>query len=276
MFHQFVNKLCSKKERDLPSPVFSAISYPKTGTTWFQFELAKYVQIISRNEQLVFFDDIDRVRQACRTAPNFVGGFTHAPLTWNSQAANDLSAESVVDPFRELKVILMVRHPLDTLVSHYMQMKHQVGSFKGDLVDFINDDVFGLEKLIRFYSIWAENKHGLRGFYLRRYEDARKDPGRILKEILAFLGESPHQAAVDEAVSFASFRNMRDMESRGAELVYPSSNLPVFGPGDRSNPDAFHVRKGEVGGYRTHLSGGQAEKFEALIARNLPVMFGYS
>src|SRR3546814_18013273 len=76
------------------------------------------------------------------------GVFTHAPLTWATQRADDLDYDSVIAPFAGRRVVFLTRHPLDTLVSGFMQAKFKVAaSYPGELKEFIADPIYGLDKI---------------------------------------------------------------------------------------------------------------------------------
>jgi len=81
---------------------------------------------------------------------------------------------------------------------------------------------------------------------------------------------------ISQSVEFASFENMRNLEAAGESIKYKSSNATVFATGDRQNPEAFHLRKGKVGGYRDYLSPEKAEAYLSRIQQELSVWYGYN
>lgn len=257
---------------------FVAVGYPKTGNTWARIMLGHYVQLVHELDHLPLFDANEMAELTRRGYRGSKGVFTHQPLTWESQLPGDLSYENVIAPFLGQKVLFLTRHPLDTLVSHFMHAKYKVpdAPYPGNLIDFILDPVQGFDKFIRFHELWATHHGDVGEFFLWRYEDVRRDPAGQLKRLLAFLGEAVDEAAIRDAIEFASFENLKAMESSGEKLVYKSSGFNAFGDGPRDDPNAFHIRKGEVGGYKNELAPEVVSELEPRVKAEMPVFFGYS
>lgn len=253
-------------------------SYPKTGNTWLRLMLGKYIQLKFnlRNLPLLEGDDTE----AKLFAPHYLPRMTvsHGPLTWRTQTADDLTDDNTTRPYCYGPSILIVRHPLDAILSNYMHVHHQAGSNDGApkaYVDFLRDPVFGLQKSIRFHNLWAP--FVARGStHMVRYEDLKRDAADQLTRLLKYLRIDPDPKLILRAVDFASFDNMRAIEDSGKAPKYRSSGFPIFATGDRANPNARHVRDGKVGGYGAHLSADDAALFVATINRELDPVFGYS
>jgi len=257
------------------------IGYPKTGNTWLRYMLGRYVQSICDLPDVPLFDATDRLGR-CEIYPAGPAmQFTHRPLVWHNQTATDLVYENVIRPFRNKRVVLLVRHPLDTLVSHWMQQRMQrrtssAKGYEGGLPEFLEHAVWGKEKFFRFYSLWFQNREKVRDLLLVRYEDMRADPQRILTQLLAFLDIPNKEALATQAVLAASFENMREIERSGDVPKYRSSGHSIFATGDVNNPDSFHVRRGQVGGFREYLDDQDVRRLASDIDRSLPGFFGYS
>ena len=147
--------------------------------------------------------------------------------------------------------------------------------FSGDVVQFIESPIHGLEKLVRFYELWRDSL-GSANVMLWRYEDARMNVETSLREVLAFLGFRLDPQLISEAAVYGSFDNMKAMEKSREPLRYRSSGFEIFASGDLSNPDGFHVRKGEVGGFRSEMPLKDAERFELIIRERMSSGYGYS
>jgi hypothetical protein len=257
---------------------FVAVGYPKVGNTWLRVTLGRYVQKLAGLPDLPLFEPGDALRLSKAAGPAAAGYFTHAPLEWTTQTASELSYENVVRPFREKKVILLVRHPLDAVVSHYMHKSYKIEDgtrFTGSLDDFVEDRILGLDKLLKFYEIWREGINRVRACSLWRYEDARRDPLNNLLQIARFLNLPMDHSAAKDAVNFSSFENMKSIESSGASFAFKSSGFQVFGGGDRSEPNAFHVRNGQIGEYKTKFGPDRSLKYERVVSARLSEFFGY-
>src|SRR6185312_6487344 len=145
--------------------------------------------------------------------------------------------------------------------------------FSGGLVQFIESPVFGLNKLIAFYELWQDSL-AQGSVLLWRYEDARANVESSLKEVLTFLRLPIVDEVISDAAMFGSFENMKALELSDTPLRYRSSGFNIFASGDLSNPDAFHVRRRLVEGFREKLSGEDAARFEAVIRNRLPASYG--
>jgi hypothetical protein len=169
-----------------------------------------------------------------------------------------------------------VRYPLDALVSSYFQAVLQTNEFSGELSQFLEHKVWGLEKWIRFYNLWAHHRQNVKDVLLLRYEDLRSDTEISFKHLLKFLVIDIKEQQTNEAIYYASFENMKTLEKKGDIPRYRSSGLKVFATGDINNPESYHVRKGKVGGYKDYLSLSEIEKYEARIAQELDPWYGYT
>jgi hypothetical protein len=254
---------------------FVAVGYPKVGNTWLRITLGNYLaeRYALASVPLMDAAEFDTLAAAGARA---IGEFTHRPLEWTGQTANDLSYETVVGPFLASPVVLLARYPLDTIVSLFMQerFRNPQSPFEGSIADFIDHPVFGIEKLIRFHRLWDEARHDAK-VLLWRYEDALADALREVARVLAFLGEPVDHAMAARAVEKASFENLRALEVSGRQPRYQSSNLPIFATGDPANQNALHNRRGVAGGYRDEIPAALIPGLEDRIAREMPAWFGY-
>jgi hypothetical protein len=255
----------------------NVVGYPKTGNTWLRYMLGSYAAVAYGLPAVPLFDEFDRWGRAVR-AGGFPGvTFTHAPLTWASQTADDLDRDLVVAPFEGSDVVLLVRYPLDVLVSAWHQERTRARPpYEGSLQAFLRDPVFGIEKLLRFYGIWAEAASAGFPVTVVRYEDLQTDAGRELRRVLDVLGIEVDAAAAEAAVDRASFESMRALERSGRAPRYSSSGLGIFGPSRDDDPDAYHVRRGRAGGYRDELDPTEARGLEDEISAGLPAAYAYT
>ena len=116
----------------------------------------------------------------------------------------------------------------------------------------------------------------MRGFLIWRYEDAHANAAERLVSLLEFLGMETHEPLINDAVEYASFENMQRLERSAAAPRYKSSGFRIFATGSRDNPNAYHVRKGKVHGYREELSEDFAKRMEIRVTAEMPDCFGYA
>jgi hypothetical protein len=251
------------------------LGYPKTGNTWVRMMLGRYLQQACSLDDLPLFDGYDRLGRADRACIGPSMHFTHDPLLTEEQTAADLDEANVVDPYRGKRIVVIVRYPLDAVVSDWFQATtREDPPYAGALEEFLADDVRGLDKLIRYYGLWAAARER-ETVTILRYEDLRADTPAAFRALLGFLGIEPDEQLLAEAVEYASFDSMKQMEKAGAGPSYKSSGYDVFATGDRSNPDAYHVRKGQVGGYREYLDPQAAQRWEQRVADEMDPVYGY-
>jgi len=253
------------------------VGFPKTGSTWVRYMLGRYVQLHCNLLYLPLFDATDSMGRCERFCVGPAMQFTHRPLRWDGQRATDLDYEKVVRPFQDKRVVLLIRHPLDTLVSLWMQRKHRgKENYTGELSDLLEDPIWGLEKYLSFYSLWFQHRDRVQDLLLLRYEDMRADARSVFAGLLKHLNIPQQVEPLGRAVADADFDSMNKMELSGDVPKYRSSGQSIFASGDRNNADAFHVRRGKVGGFYDYLQPKDADRLLELIDRRLPGYFGYS
>ena len=190
------------------------VGYPKTGNTWIRYMLGRYVQLMCDLPVSPLFDATNRWGHCEKFCVGPAMQFTHRPLVWGNQQASDLTYENVIRPFLEKRIVLLVRHPLDTLVSHWMQRRHRYkGDYTGRMIEFIDDPVWGLEKYLRFYTLWFDHRHVAKDFVLIRYEDMRAKPLQVFTHLLGYLDIPREDEAIKSAVAFADFDSMKKIET---------------------------------------------------------------
>lgn len=259
-------------------PARHIIGYPKTGNTWLRFLLGRYFQLLSQRKDLLLLEGTEEEGTAFRSLGLSSIRLSHGPLTWESQTAADLTRDLAVLPFLGNEPpIVLIRHPLDALLSFYLHSNHQKGHEKRkrypNLAAFIDDPTHGLKKYCHFYSLWAPSlSNG--GALVIRYEDMKRGTQEAMLSLLRKAQLPIVSAALDDAIRFASFENMKNVE-RTAAPSYKASGLNVFATGDVTDPMAFHIRTGLVGGHRQHLSADDVLAYEEYIAAHLPSEFGY-
>ena len=171
------------------------------------------------------------------------------PLAYTHDTFDDPHADR--SRYAGRRIVLLVRDPRDTAVSLYYQLTKRDMTFTGTLSDLIRDERYGVAAILRFQSDW----HGLAtswgDFHVVRYEDLRANSAPVLRDLLAFLGLTVSEQALADAIAFASFDNMQEMEASGAlRRAYGDKLVPAHS----SDPDSFKVRKGTVGGYSDAMS----------------------
>jgi hypothetical protein len=254
------------------------ISYPKCGRTWLRLMMGR---AICRHFHLPETEDVLFLRSNRRyhpQAPRLMIIHDNRPMLRTPEELETSKAR-----YRTKKVIFLARDPRDVIVSSYFEMKNRGrlfgdnpyevhrATFDGSLPEFIGQRRGGFDTLLTYYNIWAQNRRIPKSFLLVRYEDMKADPGRELRRVLDFLGlQAISQATIDEAVSYASFENMRKMESEGR---FQSGMLR---PADQSNQESYKTRSGNTKGYLDHLGPDDIEALDHKMNEMLDPYFGYA
>ena len=220
------------------------VSYPKSGRTWLRLLLGKVVCDIFGVSDKEALDTYNLTKELAVPCVQFTHDGTDNEY---ARAFSDLRISRSV--FKDNKVVLLTRDPRDLLVSNYYQSTKRENVFDEDLSSFVRSDKHGIRKIQRFYSIWHEEAQDRENFLHLRYEELHRNPQKVLKELLHFIGlEQVKEDFVQSAVSFASFGNMKNMER---EHYF---NKVSMRPADVEDENSYKVRKGEIGGYDEELS----------------------
>jgi hypothetical protein len=251
------------------------VSFGKSGRTWLRVMMSRFFQTKHglAERHLIGFDNLHQLDPGI---PKIF--FTHDNYTKDYTGNLDSKSD-----YAGKKVVLLVRHPADVAVSQYHQWQYRMKPNKVALnrypkrgqdlsiFDFVTREWAGLMRTIDFMNGWA-GETGTDDVLVVRYEDMRAHPERILGRILAFIGTPGSEDEVREAVAYATFENMRKMETNSTFWLSGGR----MRPGDRKNPESFKTRRGKVGGYRDYFDDGEIAEIDRLVAEQLSPVFGYA
>jgi hypothetical protein len=247
------------------------LSRAKSGRTWLRAMFSRlYQQHYGLEEaQLIEFDNFHRQNAAVPTIY-----FTHGHYLRERFASRRWRAS-----FGDKKILFLVRHPCDVAVSEYFQSTRRASAHKVALhqvdrdlsmLDFVLQGPVGLPAIIDYLNGWApvvaEHEHA----FVARYEDIRGRPSELLGSIVDFLGAPFSKDEISEAVEFAAFENLKELERKN---FFNNSRLA---PRNADDPDSFKVRRGKVGGYVDYFDEEQVAAMETLVAERLDPVFGYA
>lgn len=240
------------------------VSYPKTGRTWLRLMIGRALELhfgLPEGQAM----DVTRLSFVNPSIPRI-------RVTHDGNPHRKSPGQLLFDSkkYRSSRVIFLVRDPRDVIVSLYFQARKRVGEYEGELHDFIHEPAGGFDTIVRYYNLWAENRHVPKGFLLVRYEDLHRRTEAELARVLDFMGLSDvDDATVGEGVAYASFDRMRKME---LEDRFGSDKLR---PGDRSDLESFKTRKGQVGGFVDYLQPEQIQGLGRTMEEKLSELFSY-
>ena len=240
------------------------LSFPKCGRTWLRVMLMK---AIAGHYDLQIRNYI-YMRQLSNQEPNVPRiSVMHDDLPHRKRAEE---LESSKKRFRRASVIFLVRDPRDVIVSWYFHKSRRSQEYHGTLSDFIHEPVGSFDTVLRYYNIWDQNRELPERFLLVRYEELSTDPYGELRRILNFLNlQEISDEAVEEAIRFAGFDNMQQMEQN---RKFRSGRLQ---PVSVADPESYKVRRGRVGGYVDYLSADEIAMLTNKMESKLSPLFGY-
>lgn len=213
------------------------LSYPKSGRTWLR----------------VMLDELGIPVE-----------FTHFEAGLRNHLRFD---ELVVNPLwcAGRPTLLLIRNPLDTLVSSYFQATKRLRIYSGPLSEFLRDPRYGIEKIARWNTLWAEQSLRHPRFRVVTYEALHADAGRVLDAVVRHFGRSVSKERLARALEAGNIDTMRERERAGS---YGDRYRKKLRPGDASDVDSFKVRRGVVGGYREYLGSDDLRFAEEALAQH--------
>ena len=182
-------------------------------------------------------------------------------------------------------MLFIARHPADLAVSWYFQFTKRESEAKVELInatlgrpidrssialqDFVLNSELGLAFMIDYLNQWKARIERLPGGHITSYEAMRADPAATLAQVLELMGCPCLDHAIDEAVRFTSFDNLKRLEESGHFTRGGISRRH----GD--DTDARKVRRGKIGGYRDYFSPEQLSRMDATVRDELDPELGY-
>jgi len=249
------------------------VSFPKSGRTWIRVMISRYLQTHFGLEEteLLGLKNLHRKNPAIPrvffTHDNYLGDYTG-------------NLETKAD-FYDKKVVLLVRDPRDVAVSSFHQRKFRPNPDKRGLRDIeVDGDAapslfefvrFRVPRIVAFLNAWQADLANVKDHLVVRYEDVRAKPGESMADLLAFLGLQGSDEAIADAVEFASFNNLKKLES---EAAFGAGDRRMV-PGDSKNPESYKVRRAKVGGYRDYFTDDEVAELDRLVSEHLSAYFGY-
>lgn len=244
------------------------VSFPKSGRTFVRVMLARlYQRQFGIDERQVL--QFATLRRASPEVPRLL--FTHDGGAMRLPSAMRINRQA----YEGRKVAVLVRHPGDIIVSRHFHLKHRSQDRtrqrqgRMPLEDFVWIRKGGIPSIVHFLNNWAELARQRDGIRFVRYEDFISQPEPTLRVLAEFVGLEHDEAAIKDAVAFASFDNLKKLEREG----YFTS--PRLGPGREGGESSYKVRTGKSGGYRAQLSEEGQKRVDDYVRAHLDPIFGY-
>ena len=220
-------------------------SYPKCGRTWLRFLLANYYNEINGYGLRIDFESMFRLFPNNDRDPHRgVRAFAHAAdqrmpvLLFDHALASAIPLDS--------PVILIVREPLDALVSNYFQFRYRLLQYNGEIDAFVLEHRSGIHGLVAYLNSWAPRLTP-GGSLSVSYEGMHADMTRVCMRVLDFLGSPVDQSCLSQAIANSRFSRMQGIER--------SSGFPVAGQMQAvTDEKGLRARVGKVGTFSAQLA----------------------
>lgn len=237
-------------------PQVYIISYPKSGRTWLRLLVGKVLCDRFGVDPTHMLDTL----RSTSMARALLTKFTHDGSGMREQS-DFCRLETSKQQFQAKKVVLLVRDPRDVMVSCYFQATKRINVYQGTISDFVRSEQYGIDRCVKFYSIWGKNQDVPADFLLVRYEEMHANPQGVLKSVLEFMRVCDVSGQMlDDALEFGRFDNMKKLEATG------HFKRKVLTPGNAKDGESFKVRRGKVGGYADYLSPADCRYLTQVIA----------
>ncbi|XP_042793313.1 amine sulfotransferase-like [Panthera leo] len=232
------------------------ITYPKSGTSWFQ-QLLSLIYFEEHRKGIGNLETVDRV-------PFFEYNFRKmdfverpSPRLFATHLPYYLVPRGLKN--KKAKIIYIYRNPKDVMCSYFHFSKNvtlQVtSSFEEFMEQFLEGKVLG--------SLWFDH---IKGWYEHKslfniqflmYEEMKKDLKGSLSKVCKFLGKELSEEEMDAIVRQATFQNMKyDPRANYKNIIKTRYGLEAKG---------HFLRKGTIGDWKNHMTVEQNERFDKIF-----------
>jgi len=261
------------------NPDVMIVSFPKSGRTWVRVFLSRYRQ------GLLSLPDFDLSLHCRAGGRGLTWDFSHAgadPKFGVTKLRKLLMRRSDHPALRGLpawcfgvrgielpagarRYVFLARDPRDVLVSWYHQARSRNRFWTGDMDSFARNRYVGIARIVALMNHLARRAGALEAPFAF-YEDLAACPETGFRGLLEAAGEVVDSRILAEAVAFAAFDHMREMETSGHFGKRLSAR-------QKGNPDSLKTRKGAVGGHREEMAAHTLAWVEQYLCDHLSPSF---
>ena len=141
------------------------LSFPKTGRTWVRVMLAQLLAVHYGRPELASLAPLPRIDGG----PGVLRIVVRHDGNPHKCTPDEIAAHR--REYAGCRVMLLVRDPRDAIVSNYFQVTRRDHWFDGDIGTYLRWPRGSLDSMLRYYSVWARQRHVPAAFLLLRYED---------------------------------------------------------------------------------------------------------
>ncbi|XP_045355313.1 amine sulfotransferase-like [Leopardus geoffroyi] len=235
------------------------ITYPKSGTSWFQ-QLLSLIYFEEHRKGIGNLETVDRV-------PFFEYNFRKmdfverpSPRLFATHLPYYLVPRGLKN--KKAKIIYIYRNPKDVMCSYFHFSKNVTLQVTSSFEEFMEQFLEGKVGSLWFDHIkgWYEHK-SLFNIQFLMYEEMKKDLKGSLSKVCKFLGKELSEEEMDAIVRQATFQNMKyDPRANYKNIIKTRYGLEAKG---------HFLRKGTIGDWKNHMTVEQNERFDKIFQRKM-------
>jgi hypothetical protein len=229
-------------------------SYPRSGSTWMRFLLYELLacepaEFISVQENVPGVEDQKKAK----------------PLV-NGSGRLLQTHEFYRNEYH--RAIYLVRDVRDVVISEFYFWQRK-GVIKDNFDSYFHNFLYGRVNPFGQWGphiiSWLDSQEKKSGeVFVLRFEDLRKDPEGVLRDILRFLNVPRDPETIRQAIANNTLDRMREKENQAPKTIFRANRM-----------DIRFIRKGSIGGWQEMLSQDQVQQIEKRYGQIL-IRLGYS
>ena len=218
------------------------LSYPKSGRTWLFEILSLYSSRINKNNLI-------KNRKLVKFNNNYIK-FIHDCSDPNPYPDRLIKIKN--NELINKKKIILLRDPRDVIVSFWYQMKYREKTYNENISKFIDDEYFGIKKLISFYNLIDSQL--LHNFRIITYYQLVNNTFEEIKKIILFFNLEINENLIKNCIKDCSFEKLQKKEKR------KNKNQEL---------KSMKFRKGISGSFSNDLNNRDIQKINYIIKKEL-------